>query len=158
MNLEDRTQREERERYAQLTILIGALGVVLTLIGLFPTITGVNVQSGIGVLQIIVILSGLTLLIVSALLFVKISFYPFITTNLAQDIAIRLSLTGLLMSAATGLADVFGYGSHSPGDEANLPQVGEWQAAGMVIGFVIASIGVLIFAVMGPSENESDDI
>ncbi len=154
MNLDDRTQREERERYAQLTILVGSLGLVLTLIGLFPSITGVAVQSGIGLLQIMVILSGLTLLIIGALIFVKISFYPFITTNLAQDIAIRLSLTGLLMTAATGLADLLGYGTHSPNDESNLPQVGEWQAAGMVIGFVIASVGVLVFALMGPSEND----
>jgi cellobiose-specific phosphotransferase system component IIC len=154
VNLDDRTQREERERYAQLTILVGSLGLVLTLIGLFPSITGVAVQSGIGLLQIMVILSGLTLLIIGALIFVKISFYPFITTNLAQDIAIRLSLTGLLMTAATGLADLLGYGTHSPNDESNLPQVGEWQAAGMVIGFVIASVGVLVFALMGPSEND----
>lgn len=156
MNLDDRTQREERERYAQLTILVGTLGLVLTLIGLFPSITGVDVHSGIGLLQIMVILSGLTLLIAGALIFVKISFYPFTTTNLAQDIAIRLSLTGLLMTAAIGLADVLGYGSHSPNDESNLPQVGEWQAAGMLIGFIIASAGVLIFAIQGPSEDSED--
>ena len=153
MRPDDPTQQDERIRYAQISLLIGTLGLVLTTIGLFPTITGAAVQSGIGLLQIMVMLVGLTLLILGALIFVKISFYPFVTTNLAQDIAIRLSLTGLLMTAATGLSDVLGYGSHSPGDESNLPYVGTWQAAGMVIGFMIASLGVLVFALMGPSDQ-----
>lgn len=153
MKPDHRTQQDERERYAQLTILVGTLGLILTLIGVFPSITGVDVQSGVGLLQIIAMLIGLTLLISGALLFVKISFYPFLETNLAQDIAIRLSMTGLLMAAATGLADMLGYGSHFPGDIDNLPHVGEWQAAGMVIGFILASVGVLVFAIMGPVEN-----
>lgn len=154
INVSDaRTQREERERYSQIAILVGTLGLMLTLIGLFPSTTGVEVQSGIGLLQILVILMGLVLLIFGALLFVKITFYPTVRTNLAQDIAIRLSLTGLLIAAAAGLADVLGYGSHSPGDEDNLPSVGAWQAAGMVLGFTIASIGVLIFAWMGPTKD-----
>lgn len=154
INVSDaRTQREERERYSQITILVGTLGLMLTLIGLFPSTTGVEVQSGIGLLQILVILTGLVLLVLGALLFVKITFYPTVRTNLAQDIAIRLSLTGLLIAAAAGLADVLGYGSHIPGDEDNLPSVGAWQAAGMVLGFTIASIGVLVFAWMGPSKD-----
>lgn len=156
MRPDDRTQLEERVRYAQISLLIGTLGLMLTIIGLFPSITGVDVQSGIGLLQILVMLVGLSLLVIGALLFVKITFYPFTNTNLAQDIAIRLSLTGLLMTAAAGLSDVLGYGSHVPGDENNLPYVGEWQALGMVIGFVVASVGVLVFAILGPTgQNES---
>ncbi len=149
-----RTQREERERYGQIAILIGTLGLMLTIIGLFPSTTGVEAQAGIGLLQILVILIGLMLLVLGALLFVKIIFYPTVRTNLAQDIAIRLSLTGLLIAAAAGLADVLGYGSHSAGDENNLPSVGAWQAAGMVLGFLVASIGVLIFAWMGPTKAD----
>lgn len=148
------TQREERERYGQIAILVGTLGLILTVIGLFPGTTGVEAQSGIGLLQILVILVGLLLLVMGALLFVKISFYPTVRTNLAQDIAIRLSLTGLLIAAGAGLADVLGYGSHSPGDESNLPSVGAWQAAGMLLGFITASVGVVIFAWMGPTKPD----
>lgn len=147
---------EDREQIAQLAILIGTLGIMLALIGLFPSITGVEPKSGIGVLQILIILFGLALLIIAALIFVKVSFYSNMARNLAQDVAIRLSLTGLLMCSGAGLADVFGYGSHSPGVEENLPYLGPWQAAGMATGFVVASIGVLIFAMMGPSEAAED--
>lgn len=137
------------ERLAQIGILIGTLGLMLTLIGLFPSITGVEPKSGIGVLQILIILLGLTLLTTGALIFVKATFYPFKKLTLAQEIAIRLSLTGLLMTAATGLADVLGFGSHPPNGDDSLPLLGTWQAIGMIAGFIITSIGVMIFALMG---------
>lgn len=152
----DPVHREDRERIAQIAILVGTLGLVLTLIGLFPSITGVEPKSGVGVLQILVILLGLTLLISGAFVFVEIVFYPDVPTNLAQDIAMRLSFTGLLMTAAIGLADVLGFGSHSPGDQENLPYLGPWQVMGMTIGFVVSSLGVLIYAIMGPSPPEDD--
>ncbi len=148
--------QETRERFAQIGILVSTLGLILALIGLFPSITGVEPQSGIGVLQILVIIFGLTMLTSGALVFVKITFYPYSSRNLAQDIAVRLSLTGLLMTFAIGLADVFGFGSHTPGNEENLPYLGPWQAAGMSIGFAVASLGVIIFALMGPSEDDGD--
>ncbi len=155
--MNDPMLREDRERIAQIAILVGTLGLVLTLIGLFPSITGVEPKSGVGVLQILVILLGLTLLIMGAFVFVEIVFYPDVPTNLAQDIAMRLSFTGLLMTAAIGLADVLGFGSHSPGDQENLPYLGPWQVMGMTIGFLVASIGVLVYAMMGPSPPEGDD-
>ncbi|GIK63479.1 MAG: hypothetical protein BroJett018_12730 [Chloroflexota bacterium] len=145
----------ERERVGQLAILIGTLGLMLVLIGLFPTITGLEPKSGIGVLQILVACIGLTLLIIGALLFSKITFYPHQPTNLAQQIGVRLSLTGLLMTGAAGLADVLGFGSHAP-DSANqiVPVLGKWQAFGMIVGFMVASLGVIVFTWMGPSSTD----
>ena len=155
---QEKALHEFRERLAQVGILIATLGLVLTLIGLFPLITGVEAQTGIGVLQILIVLLGLSLLVIGALIFVKATFYPTARRNLAQDIAVRLSLTGILMTSAAGLSDVLGFGSHTPGNEENLPYLGPWQALGMVIGFVVASAGVMIFALMGPSEpNQMDD-
>lgn len=149
------TPQPRRERFAQIAILIGTLGMMLALIGLFPSITGVEPRSGVGVLQILIICFGLFLLVFGALIFVKITFFTTVETNLAQDIAVRLSLTGLIMTAAAGLADVFGFGSHTPGDLENLPFLGPWQALGMAIGFVVASLGVLIFTLMGPVDKEA---
>jgi hypothetical protein len=146
------------ERLAQIGILIGTLGLMLTLIGLFPSITGVEPKQGVGVLQILLILIGLSLVIIGALIFVKSIFYPFKKLNLAQEIAVRLSLTGLLVTAAGGLADVLGFGSHPPNGEENLPLLGNWQAVTMIMGFLVASFGVMIFALMGPppEANEFD--
>lgn len=149
-------RRVDLERLAQIGILVGTLGLMLTLIGLFPSITGVEAKQGVGLLQILLLLIGLTLVIGGALIFVKATFYSFQKMNLAQEIAIRLSLTGLLMSAAGGLADVLGFGSHPPDGVDNLPLLGTWQAITMIIGFGVASVGVLIFAVWGPSPEATN--
>ena len=61
------------------------------------------------------------------------------------------------MTSAAGLSDVLGFGSHTPGNEDNLPFLGPWQALGMVIGFVVASAGVMIFALMGPIVSNKMD-
>ncbi|NJL92643.1 MAG: hypothetical protein HC915_02395 [Anaerolineae bacterium] len=120
------------------------------LIGLYPGITGVEPQRGIGVLQVIIILVGMLLIISGAMLFVKIGFYAGVASTLTQRIAVRLSLTGLLFSAAAGLADVLGYGSNPAETPEMLPILGVYQAWGMVLGFVVAALGVLIFGAAGP--------
>ncbi|KAB2903484.1 MAG: hypothetical protein KJ064_20915 [Anaerolineae bacterium] len=147
-------QQYINQQLVQLGILISTLGIVLCLIGLYPGITGLEPKSGIGVLQIMIIILGMTLIIIGAMLFVKIGFYPSTGTNLAQRIAIRLSLTGLLLALAAGLADLLGYGSNPPEGPEKIPVLGVYQAVGMVVGFLVASLGVLLFALRGPHPEE----
>ncbi len=145
-------------RWAQVGITVGALGAVLTLIGLFPTLTGFDPTAGIGLLQIITILVGFSLIILGALVFVQSAFYPHTRHNLAQQIGIRLSLTGLLGAAAAGLADVLGYGSNTP-TLTQRPVLGTYQAIGLVGGFIVAALGVLLFAMLGtpPHPNQPEE-
>jgi hypothetical protein len=140
----------------QFGILVATLGIVLCLIGLFPGVTGVEPKSGIGILQIMIVLFGMSLLILGEMIFVKIGFYPNISSNLAQRIAIRLSMTGLLLATAVGLSDVLGYGSNPPAGPEQFPILGVYQAGGLVLGFIIASCGVLMFVVAGPEIEEED--
>jgi MFS family permease len=110
-------------------------------------------------LQILVILSGMIVLIVGAFLFVQSAYYPGQKHNLAQQIALRLSMTGLVIASASGLADVLGFGSHPLGLENQRPLLGWWQTTGLIGGFVIASIGVLIFTLMGdPHQPQDSDL
>jgi hypothetical protein len=145
-------------KLAQAGIAISFLGGVITLIGLFPGIIGMDVSPGIGILQILVILGGFSILIFGAFVYVQSAYYWGVKHNLAQQIGLRLSMTGLVLATAAGLADVLGYGSHPIGVEAQKPFLGNWQATGLIGGFVVASIGVIIFAVMGhpepPDESE----
>lgn len=140
------------QQLVQFGILVGTLGVILCLIGLYPGITGLEARPGIGVLQVMLIIGGMGLIISGALLFVKVGFYNGIASNLAQRIAVRLSLTGLLLSAAAGFADVLGFGSN-PSSQTGItfPILGPYQAWGMVAGFLLAAMGVLLFGVAGPS-------
>ncbi len=142
-------------RWAQVGIAVGMLGAVLTLIGLFPTITGLDPTPGIGIVQILTILAGFSLIILGAFIFVQATYYHGLGHNLAQQIGVRISLTGLLGAAAAGLADVLGYGSNPP-LPGQRPILGPYQALGLVGGFVIAALGVLLFALMGSSGTPSD--
>jgi hypothetical protein len=140
-------------RVAQFGIALGALGAVLTFMGLFPGVTGLRPTVGIGIMQIFSILIGFTLLILGALIYVKFTFYTLKQANLAQQIGIRLALTGLLFAAMTGLSDVLGFGSH-PIDAPDGILFGVLQAFGIIGSFAIASIGVLLYAISGNPDDE----
>ena len=143
------------ERYSEVSISIGALGVVIVLIGLFPGIIGLEAAAGVGVLQVLVILSGFSILFTSAYLFAKKAFYSGQPSTLAQDIGIRLTLTGLLIAGAAGLADVLGFGSH-PSTPSSRPMLGRLQAVVFLGGILLASSGVLIYALFGPPPNSGE--
>jgi hypothetical protein len=152
-------------KLSQAGIAISVLGGVITLIGLFPGIIGSDQTSGTGILQILVILVGMIILIAGAYIFAQSAFFPGQKHNLAQQIALRLSMTGLVIASASGLADILGFGSHPIGLDDQRPLLGWWQTSGLIGGFLIASIGVLIFVLMGhphspdaTGNNVDDDI
>lgn len=141
-------------RFAQIGIALGALGTVLTFMGLFPGVTGLPPARGIGIVQIVTILTGFVLLILGVLIYVKFTFYSGKPANLTQQIGIRMALTGLLFAAMTGMADVLGFGSHLRNNNAE-PLFGGLQALGIIGSFAVAAIGVLIYAVSGHLDSES---
>lgn len=136
------------DRMAQIGIIVALTGGVATFVGFFPGVMGLDNAAGVGFFQIMVVLIGFALIILGAYLFVQATYYYGADHNFAQQIATRLSLTGLILSLASGLADVLGIGSNPfIGDQRGY--FGTVQFIGMFGGFVIASIGVLIFALMG---------
>lgn len=138
-------------RVAQLGIALGALGVVLTLMGLFPGVTGITPTPNIGILQILAMLTGFAFLIFGALIYAKFTFYENTSPNLIQQIGVRLALTGLLFAALSGLADILGFGSHTLESDVLL---GPLQALGVIGSFLVAALGVLIYAVAGDEDNQ----
>lgn len=144
------------DRHAEISITLGALGITITLMGLFPGIAGLEVTPGIGVLQVLVILLGFSLLCAAAYIFARQSFFAGLPTTLGQNIGVRLTLTGLLFAAAAGLADVLGFGSHLP-TPTTRPLLGTFQAIAFIAGFLIASSGIVIYTLMGPSRPDDED-
>lgn len=140
-------------RLSQLGIAFGALGIVLTFMGLFPGVMGLRPAAGIGIVQIVIILSGFTMLILGALVYVKYEYYADQPSTLAQQIGSRLALTGLIISGLIGLSDTLGFGSHARVDGE--PYFGPLQAVGIVAGFLVASIGIMIYALTG--RDSADD-
>ena len=137
---------DSMDRTAQLGIIIIALGIISTLIGLFPGIAGTPPIGDVGRIQITVILGGFCLQIFGAWVYVRYNFYPRGSVNLIQQFGIRLTWTGLLFSLLSGYADILGFGSHG-GSEGFF--FGRGQAVGLVGGFLFASIGLIIYALGG---------
>ncbi|GAB4544120.1 MAG: hypothetical protein OHK0023_00410 [Anaerolineae bacterium] len=142
-------------KLSQFGIAVALFGGVITFIGLFPGIMGLEASSGVGVLQTIVILVGFSILTIGAYVFAQSYFFAGVKHNLAQEIGVRLSATGLVLSTATGLADVLGFGSHTALTDQR-PLIGYWQAAGMILGFVIASLGLVIFVLFGLGDTQEE--
>jgi len=139
-------------RFAQFGIAIGALGAVLTFMGLFPGVTGVEPTVGIGFVQILLIITGFSLLIAGAFVYVKYTFYTTQKANLAQQIGIRLATTGILFGGMAGFADILGFGSNLRSITSDI-YFGPWQAVGLLGGFLVASIGVLLYAITGDMDE-----
>jgi hypothetical protein len=143
-------------RVAQFGIALGTLGAMLILMGLFPGITGIRPTTTIGIIQIVTILAGFSLLILGALIYVKFIFYAAQDNNLSQQVGVRLAFTGLVLAAICGLADVLGFGSNLREQNSDF-LLGPFQAFGVIGSFLVASIGVIIYAITGKINGDTKD-
>ncbi len=135
-------------RFAQVGIALGAMGVMLCLMGLFPGVTGAAITVGIGLIQVTMVLLGYALLILGALVYLKFTFYLDIPSTLAQQIGTRLALTGILFAALSGLADILGFGTHIRNDVGDI-FFGQLQMVGILASFALSSLGVLVYVLAG---------
>ena len=96
-------------RFSQVGIALGALGGMICFMGLFPGVTGAVPTVGIGLVQVMMVLIGYTLLILGALTYLKFTFFLDVSANLIQNIGTRLALTGILFATLAGMADILGF-------------------------------------------------
>ncbi len=129
-------------RLAQWGFLGIVVGGIALFLGLFPFAVGLDDTPGIGVTQIVVIVIALFLIILNAYLIVYALVHRGHPRRLLRDVGLRLGMSGLIFVAAAALADIMGFGSHTTGGS---PVLGGLQAAGMLGGFVLSAIGVLIY-------------
>ncbi len=135
-------------RFAQVGIALGALGVMICFMGLFPGVTGAAPTVGIGIVQVAMVLFGYALLIFGALIYVKFTFYLGVPSTLLQQIGTRLALTGILFAALTGLADILGFGSHIRDNVTDI-FFGQLQMVGILASFALSSLGVTLYVMAG---------
>lgn len=129
-------------RLAQLGVFCVVLGGVVLFLGLFPAAVDADTTPGIGIAQILAALGGLSLIVLGAYVVAHALFHRGRPRTLLGDIAIRMGLTGMVLSAAAALADTLGFGAHAG---STGPFLGWLQATGMLVGFGIAALGVLIY-------------
>lgn len=144
-------------RFGQVGIAFSALGIMVIIMGLFPTITGVEETIGIGIVQVFMLLIGYALMTFGGLIYAKVTFYSTTKSNLAQQIGIRLMLTGLLFATIAGLADILGFGSHVRSDTSDI-FFGGIQGIAIIACLSISSLGVLIYTVTGHPQLSEESL
>jgi hypothetical protein len=140
---------KRRIRVGLTTTLIGFL---VFLLGTRPSLFWLDRSPVVGFVQIAVFLIGLAFICIGGYMSLAILWKPG-THSIAADIGLRLVATGYLISVFSGMADVFGFGSHpSP----MVPYFGPWQARGVEIGEIIIAAGFLLLIPYNHHKNKSE--
>jgi hypothetical protein len=130
-----------RQAFTRILLL---LGILLCVASLAADNLGLDLTPGFGVLQIFLLLLGITCLTVAVFLYLYSLRPRTAPRSLQADIGIRLSATGLVLTYVAGLADLIRIGTHVlPGFER--PYVGPLQLAGFLLGIIIIVLGMALY-------------
>jgi hypothetical protein len=136
----------ERPRSANghLRILVGrilaVLGLAVFIIGAEPGLIGQDRSPVVGFIQVAVFLVGLGLICLGGYLSLN-ALWNGNPKSIIFDIGLRLVATGYVVAVASGMADIFGFGSqHFP----DVPFFGPWQEIGVLVGEAVMGVGFLM--------------
>jgi hypothetical protein len=126
----------------RIRIGLGAtiLGFLVFLIGAEPGIFGLDRSPVVGFVQISVFLVGLGFICIGGYICLA-ALWNGGPKSIASDIGLRLVATGYVIAVCSGMADIFGFGSHG---FPNIPRFGAWQMTGVIIGELVIAIGMLL--------------
>jgi len=124
----------------RFSLIIAFIGFVIFLVGAQPGLFFLDRSPVVGFVQIAVMLTGLAAICIGGYVATH-SLWRKQTPSIPADIGLRLVSTGYVVAVFSGMADIFGIGSHPlPG----VPIFGVWQARGMEIGLAIIAIGFIM--------------
>jgi len=126
-----------RIRFSLVMVLFGFF--VFT-VGAKPNWYGWDRSPVVGFVQIAVFLIGLAMICIGGYVGL-IALWGRDPRSILADIGMRMVGTGYVVSVFTGMADVFGMGSHLL---PMVPYFGPWQSAGVLIGQTVIAIGFLM--------------
>ena len=125
-----------RIRFGVITAL---LGLILFIFGAAPEVFGLDRSPVVGFVQIAVFLVGMALISLGGYVALRAGWQGFELT-LTADIGARLISTGYVVCVASGMADVFGFGSEA----GSIPKFGLWQQRGVLLGQVLIGLGFFL--------------
>jgi hypothetical protein len=126
-----------RARFGVITALAG---LAVFLLGADPGIFGLDRSPVTGFVQIAVFLVGLALIALGGYLALRLQWNGGELT-ITADIGARLISTGYVVAVASGMADVFGFGSES---FPRIPDFGVWQQRGVLAGQILIGLGFVL--------------
>jgi hypothetical protein len=130
------------------------LGYLIFLIGVEPDIFGLDRSPVMGFVQIAVFLVGLALICLGGYVCLM-SLWNGMEKTIAAEIGFRLVCTGYVIAVISGMADVFGFGTHT---FPNIPYFGPLQGVGVIIAESIIVVGfVLLIPLQQPNYKRDLD-
>jgi len=139
----DQTKPASRRRWKariRMGLVITMFGLVLYLLGVAPHLFNLDRSPIIGFIQIAVFLIGLAFICLGGYTCLN-ALWNGQEKSILADIGLRLVSTGYVISVASGMADIFGFGTHGL---PNIPYFGPYQAVGVIIGEVVIAVGFLM--------------
>ncbi|MGC1376243.1 MAG: hypothetical protein WA821_08475 [Anaerolineales bacterium] len=124
----------------RLGLIVTFLGLVIFVVGAKPEWFGLDHSPVIGFAQVCVFIIGLAVICLGGYIGLT-GIWGGEEKSIAADIGLRLVATGYVISAYSGMADVFGM---SIRDNPRLPFFGPWQQTGVEIGMVVIVLGMLM--------------
>jgi hypothetical protein len=123
----------------RIGLALAFVGYLIFLLGARPSLFGLDRSPVVGFVQISVFLLGLAIINLGSYMTLS-SLWPEGTKTIAAELGSRLISTGYVICVFTGMADIFGLGSHP------LPNVyfGPLQARGMTLGIMTVAVGFLL--------------
>ncbi|MCB0033857.1 MAG: hypothetical protein KDE51_07555 [Anaerolineales bacterium] len=119
-------------------------GTLIVAASLGAELLGLDITPGFGMIQMIQLLIGLTLLTLAGYLQIYALRDPHTPRSLQADIGVRLGATGLVFTYVSGLSDLMGIGTHiQPSFER--PFVGPLQLGGIGVGIILITVGMLLY-------------
>jgi hypothetical protein len=127
-----------------VTIVLFAIGTLLSVLSLGAEILDLNFTPGFGIVQMVQLLIGLTCLTLAGFLHLHSLRAPNTPRSLQADIGIRLAATWLVFAFISGLSDLVGIGTHVT-PEFERPFVGPLQLGGIILGVLSITAGLLLY-------------
>lgn len=135
------SQQEKRiNRRVRNGVIFLTLGLIIFLIGINPSMFALDRSPVIGFVQITVFLVGLAGICLGGYLSIN-ALWNGKQRSIIADIGFRLVSTGYVVAALSGMADVFGIGSHR---FPAVPYFGHIQAIGVILGQITILIGIIM--------------
>lgn len=117
------------------------IGFMIFLLGARPGLFGLDRSPVIGFVQIAMFLVGLAIIAGGGFMSL-IGLWGKRELSIVADIGSRMVATGFVVCVFSGMADIFGLGSHLPTE--TVPFFGDWQVLGVEIGQLIIAIGLVM--------------
>jgi len=148
MNMNEPRRNGKRLR-VRLGLLVAVLGLIVFILGVNPGIFGADRSPVVGFVQIAVFLIGLALICIGGFVALD-ALWSGLEKTIAADIGYRLVATGYVISVASGMADIFGFGRQPL---PNIPYFGPFQATGVVIGILVVISGFILMTPRRSTRN-----